>query len=328
MVVLSDLIQRDQWDRSILMASIRKSVFWQSGVIVNDAQLTKFMNANVGSVFEWDYFLDLADDPVNISDDSNTLAVPNGIGTASSRMVGSYINQVWGTKTLTENLSSTGSPMQAISSRIGAYFARVYDFTVIAIVKGILDNNVVADASDMVNNQSGVPVDVNMFLDTFQTAGDASDMLGSIICHSQIITSLKKQAVTDRVYDSQGNFIYHALLGMRLTSNDNVPTGTDIPGGAAGDYMSYVVSGGIIGFGQGTPKVPTEIETNALDGNGAGSSVLVRREHFTLAPKGWSFLSTVMASTSPSLAEFEDQSNWRRDVERKRVGLAALICSA
>ncbi len=325
MVVLNDLIQRDQFNREVLLASIRKSVFWGSNVIVNDSELTKLMQANVGSVFEFDYFLDLADDVPNISDDSNTLAVPNGIGTDTSRAIGNYRNQSWAAKNITANLSSTGDPLTAIAGRVGAYWARIMDFTSISIIKGILADNIVSNASDMINNQSGVPIDINIILDGVQTMGDAQDGLGIMIAHSAIVTSLKKQGVLDRIYDENGNFLFEALSGRRIVMNDSVPTGIDIPGGAAGDYLSYIVSSGLIGYGQGAPKRASEVAYDALTGNGAGAETLVTRQNFCLAPYGFSFLSTTVASTSPTNVEFEDAGNWERDVDRKRVGLAAII---
>ncbi len=283
------------------------------------------MQANVGSSFEWDYFLDLADDTPNISDDSNTLAVPNGIGTDTSRAIGNYRNQSWAEKSITANLSSTGDPMVAIAGRVSAYWARAFDFTSIAVIKGVLADNIANNASDMINNQTGVPVDINMILDTRQTSGDAQDDLGLMIAHSAIVNKLRKDGVTDRIYNESGAFLFEALSGNRIVMNDSVPTGVDIPGGAAGDYLSYIVSPGLIGFGTGTPKRSHEVEYNALDGNGAGSEALISRNHFCLAPYGFSFTSASVASTSPTDLEFADATNWERDVERKRIGLAALV---
>ena len=120
MVVLSDLIQRDQYAREVLRASIRKSVFWQSGLIVNDAELTKMMNADIGAVFEFDYFNDLADNEGRISDDSNTIATTDDITTGTDRAVGNYRNRSWGSKNITKNLSATGDPLEAIAGRVGA----------------------------------------------------------------------------------------------------------------------------------------------------------------------------------------------------------------
>jgi hypothetical protein len=320
MVVLADLIQRDQYDREVLRQSLRKSVLWNSGLIVKDANLTKLMKSNIGSTFEFDYFLDLADNEGRISDDSNTLAPTDGINTGIDVAVANYRNRSWGARNITANLSHTGDPMMAIASRVGAYWGRQMDFTTLSIIKGIVADNVANDASDMVNDQSGTAVDINMILDTQQTAGDAQDMFGVMICHSAVRTKLKKDGVTDRIYDPQtGKFLYEALGGLRLVITDAV----DSP--AAGNYTSYVIGGSMIGHGVGKPKRAHEVEWNAAIGNGAGQETLWERRNFCLHPYGFSFQKAAMASLSPTNAEFEQAANWDRTAERKRIPFAALI---
>ena len=317
MVVLSDLIQRDQWAREVLLASIRKSVFWQSGIIKNDSELTKFMQAKVGSVFEFDYFLDLDDNEGRISDDSATVAGTDGIATQTDKAIGNYRNRSWAARNITASLSSTGDPLVAIAGRVGAYWARQMDITVMAIVAGIEADNIANDASDMVNDQSSVAVSIELILDTVQTSGDAQDGLGGMICHSAIQTALKKQGVTDRIYDTNtGEYLYEALAGRRLIITDSVPV-------VAGVYTSYIVGAGVIGYGEGSPKRATEIDYIAGTGNGAGEESLWSRKEFCLHPYGFSFTGTP-ASTSPTNAEFEDAASWDRNVERKRVNVAIL----
>jgi len=327
LVVLSDLIQRTQYSREVLLASIRKSVLWQSGIIVPDGELSRLMLAGVGSTFAFDYFLDIADNEGRISDDSNTIASTDNIGTGTDQAVGSYRNRSWGSKNITANLSATGDPLVAIAGRVGAYWARQMDFTMISIANGIIASNVVNNASDMVNNQSGVAIDVNMILDTQQTAGDHQDYFKVMICHSAVRNKLKQDGVTDKIYDDRGNFLYEALGGLRLVITDNVPAGTAIPGGAAGDYLSYVVGGSFLGYGEGAPKRAHEIEYEAATGNGAGQETLWERKDFCIHPYGFSFTNAVVVSTSPTNAEFEDATNWHRGVERKRIPFAALIAS-
>jgi len=322
MVVLSDLIQRDQYNREVLRQSLRKSVLWNSGLIVKDAELTRLMKANIGATFEFDYFLDLADNEGRISDDSATMAGTDGITTGTDVAVGNYRNRSWGARNITANLSHTGDPMLAIASRVGAYWARQMDFTSLSIIKGLIADNVANNASDFVNDQTGTTVDINMILDTQQTAGDAQDMFGVMICHSAIRNKLKKDGVTDRIYDDRtGKFLYEALGGLRLVITDAV----DSP--AAGTYTSYILGGGMIGHGLGTPKKAHEVEWTAAIGNGAGQETLWERRNFCLHPYGFSFTKAAMASTSPTNAEFENAANWTRNVDRKRVPFAALICN-
>jgi len=323
MVVLSDLIQRTQFAIEILRQSLLLSVFWNAGVVVPDAELKRMMLANVGKMFDFDYFNDLTATD-NIGDDSNNDANVDGIDTGTDTAIANFRNIAFGAKSITANLSSTGNAMTAISGRIGARWALLQDAVTIAIVTGIIESNILNDGGDMVISQTGTLVDIGMILDTIQTAGDAQDNLfGAMICHSAIRTALRKQGVTDKVYDLQGNYLYEALSGLRLVVRDNVETG--VP--SAGDYTSYVIGTGLVGYGEGAPAKALELDSRPLSGNGAGEEILVSRRNYCLHPYGFSFVGSP-ASTTPTNAEFADAASWERTADRKAVKLAALRCSA
>ncbi len=316
-VVLADLIKIPQFQTAVLLESLRQSVFVGSGVLVPDADLSRLIQAHVGKTAEFDYFIDLTDVEARISDDSNTIAVPEGITTGSDIAVFNYRNQSWGAKNITASLSATGDPITAIAGRIGAYWARVMDITVMNIVDGIIADNIANDASDMVNDQSALPVGLDLILDTKQTAGDAADSLfGSIIVHSAIRTSLQKQGILDRIYDDSGNYLYEALTGLRVIVKDTVTN-------AGGIYDSYIVGGGMFAYGEGTPKAANAVETDEATGNGAGQTTLYNRKEFGIHPKGFSFTG-VPASTSPTDAEFAAATSWTRNTDRKRIPFALL----
>lgn len=327
MVVLADLIQRTQFAREVLLASIRKSVLWNAGIITSDSELARLMKADIGSVFQFDYFLDLADNEGRISDDSDTIATTDGISTGTDQAVGNYRNRSWGAKNITANLSHTGDPLVAIAGRVGAYWARQMDFTTISITNGIIAGNAANDANDMIENQTGVAIEINMILDAQQTAGDHQDYFTTMICHSAVRNKLKQDGVTDKIYDDSGNFLYEALGGLRLVVTDNVPAGTNIPGGSAGDYLSYIVGPSFMGYGEGTPKRAHEIEYEAATGNGAGQETMWARKNFCIHPYGFTFTNASVVSTSPTNAEFEAAANWTRNVDRKRIPFAALIAA-
>ena len=320
MVVLADVIAHEQFAREVLRVSLRKSVFWSAGVIQRDAEIEKRMMSNIGAIFEFDYYNDLADNEPRISDDSNTIATTDSITTDKDRAVGNYRNRSWGAKSLVANLNYLGDPMTAIASRVGAYWARQMDMTSISVVKGVMNANVANNASDMVEDHSGTAVSIQLMLDTQQTMGDAQDVLGVAIVHSGVRNSLRKQGVTDRIYDdTTGKYLYEALAGLRLVITDSV----DSP--SVGNYTSYVVGGSFMGYGEGKPARPFQAEFDEAQGNGAGQETLWTRKNFCLHPYGHRFLSTTMASTSPTNTEFELATNWERTAERKAIPFAALI---
>jgi len=315
---LADLVQRTEFQSAALLASIRKSVFWQSGLVVSDDELQRLAKADVGASFEFDYFNDLADNEGNVSDDSATLATPDNITTGTDRAQMNFRNRGWGAKNITKSLSASGDPMEAIASRVGEYWARQTDLTTLSLVRGIFADNVANDASDMVNDQTDTAISLNMILDTQQTMGDAQDVLGTMICHSAVRTALRKSGVTDKIFSDSGEYLYESLSGLRLVVTDSVPT-------SGSNFTSYIISGGQIGYGEGIPKRQEEVHWSPSTGNGAGEETLWSRRNFVLHPYGFSFTGASVASTSPTNAEHELAANWNRNVERKRVGFASLV---
>jgi len=301
--------------------SRHKSVFSQSNVIAPDAELDRMMKADVGATFQFNYFNDLADNEGRISDDSDTVAGTDKITTGTDQAVGQYRNRSWGAKNITANLSATGKPLPVIAGRVGAYWGRQYDLTVLSSVKGLILDNIANNASDMVNDQTDVAITVNMILDTQQTAGDAQDMFEVMICHSAIRNKLRNDGVTNKVFSDYGEYLYEELGGLRLVINDNV----DSP--SAGNYTSYIVGAGMFGWGEGNPERADEVEYIAGTGNGAGQENLWARRNYSLHPYGFSFTNASVAGTGPTNTELALAANWTRNTDRKRVPFAALTAA-
>ena len=319
---LANLIQRDSWSTTALKESLEKSVFWNTGLVVSDGDLQAKVRANSGRMVNADYFLDLADDESRVGDDSATSATPSNIDSATDQAIIHFRNNSWGARNITANLSTTGDPMSTIASRVGAYWARQYDTITLNTIEGIFADNVANNASDMVNDQTGVAITINMILDTIQTMGDRGDQLATMVTHSAILTSLRKAGVTDKVYNDQGQYLFDALSGLRIIASDKCPSP------AAGTYTSYIIGGGQFGFGEGTHNRPDEVSYDAASGNGAGSESLWMRRQLAIHPYGFSFTDSSVASTSPTNAELILAANWTRNVDRKYAAFAALHSDA
>ena len=315
---LADLVQKEQFTTEVLRQSLEKSVFWNAGLVQSDSELNRLINANIGATASFAYFLDPSF-TVNISDDSDNKATPDNIGTGEDVTRFNYRNISYGAKQITANLSLTGDPMVAIAGRVANGWAKNYDAVMQSMVKGIIADNIANDGSDMVIESSDA-VSINLLLDLIQTAGDASDELfGGILAHSAVRNALRKQGVTDKIFDANGKFLYESLVGLALMARDGVETG--VPN--AGDYSTYLIGSGFAGFANGSPKIPNEVAYDALTGNGGGEEVVVSRNHFALHPYGFTQVGTP-ASTSPTNGEFEAETYWTRTAERKAISLACL----
>ena len=315
---LADLIQKTQFEKEVLRQALEKSVFWNAGIVQADSELGRLINANIGSTATFSYFLDPSF-TVNISDDSDNKATPDNIGTGEDVTRFNYRNLSYGAKQITANLSLLGDPMVAIAGRVAAGWARDMDAMLQSQIKGILADNKANDGGDMIIETTDA-VSINLILDTIQTAGDAADELfGGIIAHSAVRTALRKQGVTDKIYDANGKYLYEALSGLAMITRDGVESG--VPN--AGDYTTTLVGTGFAGFANGSPKVPNEVAYDALSGNGGGEEIVVSRNHTALHPYGFSQVGTP-ASTSPTNGEFEAEAYWDRTADRKAISLAAL----
>lgn len=319
---LSDLIQRTAFQKAALLESIHRSALFDSGIIQQDADLARLLALNAGKTFTFEYFDDLADSTPNQSTDNPAdVATANKITTATNTAQKIMRNNGWGVANLTANLSTTGDALTAIAGRIGAYWGRHYDATTIAVVRGLIADNIASNSGDMIHDISGVAngqkITFESLADTAQTMGDAKDQLKVLVMHSSQATVLLKDQVTNKVFDASGNLLYQEILGYRIVISDNVYSN-------AGVYDSYLFKPGAIAFANGVPKKPEEVEVAPSAGNGEGTETLWSRRHFCLHPYGFDFEAGSVAGLSATNAELALAANWARKYERKRVGLAVL----
>ena len=315
---IADILSHVLFQKRALAESLRKSALYETGAMVADSELETLCKQNSGEVFNFDYFNDLADDASNVGTDNEaTLATPNSISTTQEVAIKLMRNQGWGSARITASLSATGNPMDAIVSRISAYWGRQYDLIAIQIVNGVIADNIANDASDMINDISGVSLGgvagFGDVVDTKLTMGDASDELVTMVCHSAIAGVFLKDQVTNKVFNAQGELLYEELAGLKIVVRDSVQN-------SSGNYDSYIFADGAIAFGFGQPDVQEEEENTASAGNGQGVATTWSRRDFSIHPKGFAYTGAV----KPTNATLALEASWNRVVERKRVKFAVL----
>lgn len=317
---LADLIQREEFRVAVQLESLRRSVFYSTGVIVPDANLKAMMDAGNGVDFAFDYFDSLPDTASNVSDDSATLATANKITTKQDLAIALERNNAWGSKDINAMQSTTGDPMNAIINSVAAYWGRQIDILALATVKGVKADNIANDSGDMVYDNGGVPalITIQQVNSCKQTMGDARSALKMFICHSAIVTALQNAGVTSSVYSDQGEYLYETLMGLAIMESDNVEsTATDT-------YISYLMGAGALAFGERMPKVPSELYRNPATGNGGGEETLWSRKCFSIHPVGFQFVKAGIAGNTPTNAELEAAAQWDRIRDRKYIKMAFL----
>lgn len=328
-VRISDVIVPPVFTANVINKTTELSRLWGAGIIVPDAQISA-LAAGPASYFDMPYFNDLEDGEANIgSDDPAQKSVPAKIGMNKDAAQKHFRNKSWSSMDLTSALLNQ-DPMGVIESLVAGYWARQMQRTLIAALTGVTAANVAQDAGDMTVNVAlpgaGTPADANRIAATVvlaakQTMGDAAERLSAIAMHSVVYTNLQKQNLIAFIPNARGEVNIPTYLGYQVIVDDSCPVEM-VSGNPV--YTTYLFARGAIGYGEGSPKVATEVTRDAAAGNGEGQEVLHNRKHFVLHPRGVKFTRAAMAGASPTNAELANATNWDRVYSRKQIGLAII----
>jgi hypothetical protein len=323
---LTDVIVPEVFFTYMAKDTMTLSALFQSGAVAQDANLTAKL-AGGGSTFQVPFWKDLADTEADVATDEATdVATPLNITASKMRAIRQYRTRGWSDADLVAELAGS-DPMVRIASRAGAYWARQFQLTLVATLKGVFADNVANDSGDMVNDITGetgadAMISAESVLDTAQTMGDASSQLKLLLMHSVVYTNLAKQNLIDFVPNSDGKVRFPTYLGYPVIVDDGVQKDT------SGDdihYWTYLLGSGVIGFGESPPAVPVETIRIPAQGNGAGVEQLWTRRQYVMHPYGFDWLDASVASDFPTNAEIAAAANWNRVyVERKQIAVAAL----
>jgi len=310
--VLSDVVVPEIFNPYVIERTAELSAFWTSGLVAPVADLTL---GGGGSEVQMPFWQDLAGDDQLLSTDTD-LTVAN-IGTDQDVAVVNARALAYGAKDLAGALAGD-DPMMAIGDLMADKWARRMQTVLIAIFGGAMealgDESVnTLDISELVG--AAAVFDGEAFIDALGQLGDAETRLTAVAVHSATYRLMKKQDLIDFVLDSQGNPTIPTYMGKRVIVDDGMPV-TD------GVYTTALFGQGAIGYAEGTPKVPSETERNALVGG--GEEILVSRRHFILHPRGIKWTGTP-AKDTPSNTELATKGNWSRVYEQKNVRIVRFV---
>ena len=353
--VLANIIEPTIFLQYVQYISTQKSVFWTSGIVQNNDQFNAIAKQG-GRTFNMPLWDDLATTEPNRSHDSGT-ATPLNIAAFQEVVAKQYRNQVWGAMDLVASIAGS-DPLMAIASRVGTYWARVMQDILLSVLKGVLADNEDANSGDMLNDiysdvAAGSLTSANLIgpeaiIDTAATMGDLSEQVIAIAMHSipyhrlQKLDLIEYRTVVDASASpntvtqddnpfgfkvSQQSLQIPFYLGKRVIVLDSMPVSAGSTAGSP-SYLSVLFAPGAIAHGEGSPRVPVEVERSAVAGTGGGEEVLAHRREFILHPRGisWSDASISTNGTGPKNSDLELATNWARpaNVERNSIRLAFL----
>lgn len=312
---IADVIVPEIFNPYVIERTAELSALWQAGIVstVGDIQL-----GGGGSTIQMPFWQDLAGED-QVLDDSTDLTVEK-IAASKDVAVVNGRALVYGATDLSGALAGD-DPMRAIGDLIAAKWARQMQKVVISVLNGAM--GALGDESKNTLDISALSgaasvLDGDVFIDALGTLGDAEGKIQALAVHSATHRLMKKQGLIETIPPEDGKEEISLYQGKRVIVDDGMPVST-------GTYTTYLFGAGAIGYAEGTPKVPSEIEREALK-NG-GEEYLVTRRHFVLHPRGvkWDPASGVPAKDTPSNTELAAKANWTRVYESKNIRIVRLV---
>lgn len=207
-------------------------------------------------------------------------------------------------------------PMRVISDRVAEFWNRKYQATLLSTVSGAVGAVTanVLDISGLVGDAA--VIDADSFIDAEHLLGDRRKKLAAVAFHSKTVAALRKQGLIEYITPTEGLKEKIAYYGdLRVIEDDSMPN-------ASGVYTSYLFAERSVMFGNGTVKVPEEVERQAL--KSGGQEYLVSRKRWTNAIAGVSWNGTPAKKTA-SDAELATIANWTRKWDQKNIGIVKFI---
>ena len=309
-----------------------KSAFFESGVITASPLLNGLATSG-GETFNIPFWKDL-DSTVEAnlsSSDPAVVATAQKITTAKQIGRKVLLNQWYSNADIASELAGSDAN-QHVRNRFGTYWTRQWQTKLIAVTNGILADNVANDSGDMVNDVAVEIIGSQTALTRFSrenfttavfTMGDAADALTAIAVHSFIYKQMVDGDDIDFIPDSAGRMTIPTYMGLRVIVDDGLTVTAGTTSGFK--YTSVIFGAGAIGYGEGTPEVPVEIDRLALAGNGGGIEQIGERKTWLVHPFGFQTLTTPAAEGGFTNTELATAAVWDRVIDRKSVPMAFLI---
>lgn len=319
---IADVVVPEVFNPYVINRTMELSALYQSGIVQTVSELQGALNKG-NRYFNMPFWNDLTGEDESLEDTEGWALTPDKITSGQDMATQLFRGKAWSTTDLAKTLSGD-DPMGAIGDLVAGYWNRRMQASLIATLKGafttITDTHVNSIAiEDGINATDTNKVSGAAIVDTMSKLGDAHEVLTGIVMHSVPYFNLVKQGLVEDVRDEDGRVIYKAYLGKRIIIDDGVPVEDGTTSGKK--YTTYLFGNGAIGYGEGSPEVPTETDRDSL----AGEDILINRKHFVLHPRGIKFTNASVAKVAPTNVELALASNWERVYSNKHIRMVAMV---
>lgn len=313
---LSNVIVPEVFNPYVIERTAELSAFFASGIVgtVDGVDLGDVNSQQGGKNVQMPFWQDLTGD-----DQILTTGTDLTIGNITASKDVAVLNAralVYGAKDLVSALAGD-DPMAAVGTLIADKWTRQMQKALIYTLNGAMAALAAESVPKNVLDISGLSgaaavADADSVIDAMGMLGDAEGKLTAVAMHSATERLYRKQNLIDYVLDSENKPVA-MYMGKRVIVDDSMPV-------SGGVYTDYFFGAGAIGYSEGTPKVGSEVERNALVGG--GQEYLVSRRHFVLHPRGIKWKGNPAADT-PTNAELATAGNWQRVFEPKNIRIVA-----
>jgi hypothetical protein len=311
------MIVPTKFNKYVQVLSTQKSELFQSGIITD---LTSVIDAEIeGKTVNMPFFNDLdASDAEQILDDSTDLTVSK-MTTGQDVAVKLLRGKAFGSTDLAADLSGA-DPIDAIANRFADWWNKRMQTALLATLAGAMGAaTMAANVNDISALTGGAQYfDADSFIDSAFLLGDEQGGLTGVAVHSLTLKAMVKADLIDYIPDSQGKLTIPTYLGKTVLVDDSMPVSG---AGATRIFTTYLFGPGAIGYGEKSPKVPVEVERQAL--KGMGQEYIVNRRQWVMHPRGIKWLGGTQAGITPANTELATATNWQRVYDPKIVRIVA-----
>jgi hypothetical protein len=314
---LADMIVPTKFNKYVQTLSTQKSRLFQSGIITD---LTSTIDAEIeGKTVNMPFFNDLdASEEEQVLDDQSDLTVGK-MTTGQDVAVKLLRGKAFGTSDLAADLSGA-DPIDAIANRFADWWNKRFQTALLATLAGAMGSAAMAaNVNDISALTGGAEFfDADSFIDSAFLLGDEQGGLTGVAVHSLTLKAMVKADLIDFIPDSEGKLTIPTYLGKTVLVDDTMPVSG---AGANRIFTTYIFGQGAIGFGERSPKVPVEVERQAL--KGMGQEYIVNRRQWVMHPRGIKWLGTTQVGVTPNNTELALTTNWQRVYDAKIIRIVA-----
>jgi hypothetical protein len=320
-VQIADVIVPSIFNPYVIQQSTATNALFQSGIAAAVPELTGKLTEG-GRLVNMPYWPSLSGSDESLSD--SVPLTPGKISAGQDRATQVFRGRAWSANDLASTLSGD-DPMRAIGDQVAQYWGERMQAALISTLKGVFNGPLLASHVNNLAIEAGNTataanlIGATAIIDTISKLGDAHEKLTGMVMHSVPYFNLVKQQLIETVRDADGKVLYTTYLGKRVIVDDNVPVVAGTTNGFK--YWTFLFGPAAIGYGEGSPEVPTETDRDSL----AGDDILITRKHFVLHPRGVKFTDTTVTGASPTNAELELVANWSKVYDNKNIRMVALI---